>query len=95
MTWLVFILATLGTYRVARMLTQEDGPFDAFAQLRGRVGQRTWVGRGFHCVLCVSFWVAALVAVLLAATATILWRDVWLVWPGIAGAAVVVYQVVR
>jgi hypothetical protein len=95
MTWLTLLLAMLATYRVARMLTQEDGPFDAFAQLRGHAGQRTWVGRGIHCVLCVSFWVAAVVTVLLAATGMIAWREVWLVWPGVAGGAVVVYQVVR
>lgn len=95
MTWLTFVLASLATYRVARMVAQEDGAFDVFAWVRGRAGQRTWVGRGLHCVLCLSFWLALAVACVLAVQGTILWRDVWLVWLGLAGAAVVIYQVVR
>ena len=53
-------LSILAVYRVSRMLTQdgEDGPFDLLAKWREWIGQKTWIGRGFHCFYCVSFWAA-------------------------------------
>jgi hypothetical protein len=89
---LLFAAAVLGTYRVARLVTQEDGPFDAFAGLRARAGQGSWVGRGLHCALCASFWLALLAALLLLPWAD--WRELVLLWGGVAGGAVVVYKVV-
>jgi len=95
MTFLLLLMASFATYRVARMLAQEDGPFDVFARVRGRVNQRTWVGRGIACVWCLSFWVALVVACGLAWQGHLAWRDVWLVWLAIAGASAAIYQVVR
>ena len=37
-SWLLFILAVLAVYRIAFMLAREDGPFDVFAIIRGKVG---------------------------------------------------------
>lgn len=54
----IYPLALLGVYRVAHMITREDGPFDIFVQMREEIGQATWIGRGFHCTNCVSFWVS-------------------------------------
>jgi len=95
MTALVLLLASLGIYRLARMVTQEDGPFDAFTRWRQWVGQRTWVGRGFHCVACASFYVAGLAALYLALIGIIGWREVPLIWFGAAGGGLAIYQVVR
>lgn len=95
MTWLLLVMASFAVYRVARALAQEDGPFDAFTRMRARAGQRTWIGRGLHCIWCLSFWVALAVVCGLAAQGTIAWREVWLAWLGVAGAAVAIYQVVR
>lgn len=92
MSWVVLLLVAAGVYRVSRMLTQEDGPFDAFSRVRAWMGQGSWVGRGVHCYMCVSFWLAGLAAVLLVLSGRAAWADLWLVWPGIAGAAVVIYQ---
>lgn len=55
-TYFLFILLALAVYRVAHMVALEDGPADVFAKLRHRAGQRSWVGRGFHCPMCLSFW---------------------------------------
>lgn len=59
---LELIIAVLATYRLAHMMAFEDGPGDVFARWRGYVGQASWVGRGFHCILCLSFWLAWLFA---------------------------------
>ena len=49
-------MCALAVYRISNMIAQEDGAFDMFARLRTWVGQKSWIGRGIHCVLCVSFW---------------------------------------
>lgn len=57
---IALILAALATWRVAYMITTEEGPFSLFTTLRGALDpdQRTWLGRGLNCVFCVSFWAA-------------------------------------
>jgi hypothetical protein len=84
--WLAFILAVLATWRVAYMLAREDGPADIFSTIREKVGQSTWIGRGLHCVLCMSFWLALPAAII----AGLPWFIGWL---GVAGAIVVIYMV--
>ena len=84
MSWLAFFLAVLATWRVAYMLAREDGPFDVFANIRAKVGQETWFGRGLHCVLCMSFWIS-LPAAWLAGLPIILG------WLGIAGGVSVIF----
>jgi hypothetical protein len=85
----VFLLALLGVYRLSHMIAMEDGPFDMFAELRDAVGQRTWIGRGLHCVLCVSFWASLLGALglLPMGVATFV-----LVWLGLAGGCLVLHR---
>lgn len=58
----IAILA-LASFRLAHMLTLEDGPFDVFALIRGSLDplQRTWIGRGINCPLCVGFWASLFV----------------------------------
>lgn len=93
MTWLTLVLASLAVYRVARLATQEEGPWDIFARFRGWMGQSTWAGRGLHCIFCVSFWLAFVAAAMVVDP--VLWREYVLASLGIAGGAVVIYQVVR
>jgi hypothetical protein len=87
--WIFFIIASFAVYRVSRMLADEDGPFDLFARFRGVVDpdQRTWVGRGLACPLCIGVWVALIVAILLGVYGLYnpwLW-PLW--WFGLAGLA--------
>ena len=87
--WLRFLIAVLATYRLAYMLAREDGPFDLFSTWREKVGQSAWYGRGFHCVLCMSFWIAlpaALVAFGLSG---------FLAWFGVAGGVLVIFLVLE
>ncbi len=89
------VLAALATFRVSRMIALEEGPFSLFSKLRDRFTQRTWVGRGLACPMCLSFWVALVFAA-------------WWVWPAtfaniglfivaflaLSGAAVIIYRLV-
>lgn len=63
------VLASLANYKVSRMITsaEETGPFDLFAKFRAFVGEATWVGKGFHCIVCTSFWGALVCALLIGA----------------------------
>ena len=83
------VLATLAVYRAARLLAFEDGPFDVLAAVRARVGQRTWIGRGLHCPLCLGFWGAALAAWLIGPAD---WRAWLILWGGIAGAQTLLWK---
>lgn len=84
-------LAILATYRVSRMMALEDGPFDVFSWLRDKVSQRSWIGRGLACTLCLSFWLAWLSASLLPHLS---WSEYLLASLGIAGGVVVIHKVV-
>lgn len=87
------ILSILAAYRVARMLTLEDGPADLFRAARTSIDplQHTWVGRGITCPLCVGFWVS-LVIVIIARPASK--REFILTWLGVAGAQTAIQQVI-
>lgn len=87
--WIV--LATLATYRIARMIAMEDGPLDVFSLMRERVGQSSWIGRGWHCCLCLSFWLSWLLVLLLPLNSV---SEYILAALGIAGGVVVIHKVI-
>ena len=89
------LLAILATYRVAYLITSEDGPFEIATRVRSLFGQRTWVGRGFHCVLCVSFWLSLIPTILFVWLWWLAWPVAILTWLGIAGGVLVVAKVAR
>jgi len=55
--WARFVLSVLATWRVSHLLASEDGPWDAIARLRGRLGASV-LGRMMDCFGCTSLWVA-------------------------------------
>jgi len=81
---LTFLLAALATFRLAYLVSQEEGPWSLATRLRGALDpdQQTWLGRGLNCVFCVSFW-AAWPTLALAATS---WG--WWVVAGLALSSV-------
>lgn len=91
MDFLRLAVASLAVYRIAHMLAREDGPFDLFNLWREWIGQRNWIGRGFHCVLCISFWLS-----LLAMAWVMFCRNVFLdalmIWLSIAGLVLIFHQ---
>lgn len=91
----ILLFLSLASYRLGRLASQEDGPMDLASRWRQTVGQKTWIGRGFHCCLCCSFWIACLGALYLVGIKTIDWQAFPVVWFATAGGAAVIYQVVR
>ena len=82
---LSIILSIFATYRIAHMLATEEGAFSLFANIRERFDPRqdTWVGRGLNCALCIGFWTALVIALLIPFAT---WQEFLLNWLGIAGA---------
>lgn len=82
MTPLALIVLTLAAYRVTHMIVREEGPGGVFEKIRGKIdpNQKTWIGRGLNCPLCVSFWITGLFSLLTGAT--------WIEWLACAGAII-------
>lgn len=63
--WPRLALAVLAAWRLTHLLAAEDGPFELVLRLRRRLGTGVW-GQLMDCPYCVSLWVAAPLALLLA-----------------------------
>jgi hypothetical protein len=82
-----FLLATLATWRVSHLLSAEDGPADLVIRLRERAGAGQ-LGALMDCFYCLSIWVAAPLALTVAARR----RDLPIAWAAISGAACLLEQ---
>lgn len=62
------VLAILATTRLAKLISEEAGPWRLAERLRSwvaaRYGLDSWQFEGVSCPLCVSFWLAWGVALL-------------------------------
>lgn len=91
--WVRWILAALSCYRLAQLVTLDDGPGDVFAWLREKAGAYqygndgrpfTSIGRLMACPFCIGIW-AALPCAMMALQHNAA-SDVILAIFGIAGA---------
>ena len=90
--WVRWILAALSCYRLAQLVTLDDGPADVFLRLREIAGAYQYgddgrparsIGRLLACPFCVGMWLATPCAAL--ATWPSVWGDLVLAVFGIAG----------
>lgn len=73
MNFFYLLAASLATFRLALMISEETGPFRIFAKLRKAPKKDSSFREGISCPWCVSVWMSALVT-------TFIW---WLgVFPG-------------
>lgn len=79
------IVASLAVYRLSRMASDEEGPFEVFTKLRAAFPPTTWVGRGLACIMCLSVWVSLPAALLIDRT-----RTLPLTWMALSGATVII-----
>src|SRR5262245_50256892 len=77
-----FVLVSLAVWRVTHLLAEEDGPGDVVVRLRTRLGDSIG-GQAMDCFFCLSLWVAAPFAVLLAGD-VLTWGLMWLALSGAA-----------
>jgi hypothetical protein len=75
-----FVLVSLAVWRVTHLLAEEDGPGDVVVRLRARLGDSI-AGQAMDCFFCLSLWIAAPFAVLLASD-VLAWGLTWLALSG-------------
>lgn len=86
--WFCFCLAALAVWRVTHLLCAEDGPFDVCVRLRRALGE-SFLGRLLDCFYCLSVWIAAPAALLLARD----WPERLLWWLALSPAAILIERV--
>lgn len=55
---MLILLSILATYRLSYLLVYEDGPLNAFAQLRETAKAIPVLGDALQCIYCLSMWTA-------------------------------------
>ena len=83
--WFLFCVATLAVWRLTHLLQAEDGPYEVFVHLRGRVGEG-FVGKLLDCFYCLSLWIASPAAWLVGRG----WSEWLLLWLALSAAAIIV-----
>lgn len=84
--WFVFLIAALATYRLSRLLADEEGPWSMFSKLRDLTPEQSSWRRGVECIMCVSVWVALPIAVWIAPD----WQHIPLLWLALSAVTVVI-----
>ena len=78
------ICAAFAVYRLARLITQDEGPFSVFKRLREWAAVNSeGLADLVSCPFCLGVWFAAIVAALVMMPT--LAGDAALVWLGLAG----------
>ena len=88
MSFITFLIATLAVWRVTHLFSAEDGPLDIFLRFR-RLAGRSLFGQLLDCFYCLSLWVAAPAAWLLAT----LWIDRVFLWLALSGGAILLERI--
>lgn len=89
----LLIIAVFATFRIARMVAEEEGPAFAFKRLRDRFSDdKSSLAHGLRCPLCVGFWVSGVVTLYLVWVGAITPALFPLAWLAVAGAQVKVDQ---
>lgn len=83
-----FALASLATWRITHLFTEEDGPADVVVRLRARLGSGQ-LGSLMDCFYCLSVWVAAPLGLVVARRR----REAPLTWLALSGAACLLERV--
>jgi len=87
---LSLVLAVLATWRVTHLLTSEDGPGDIIFRVRQALGQ-SLTGKLIDCFNCLSFWIAAPMA-LFVTQQPLGWFMTWL---AVSGGACLLERIMR
>lgn len=89
MSYVLLITVALATFRLSRMVAEEDGPVDAFKRIRDRTSPwGNWISRGVRCQLCVGVWVSLFLSLYLVSVGLIDIRFAPIFWFASAGLAV-------
>lgn len=68
MTFIYYILSVFAIWRIAYMITKEDGPFNIFTNLQNflyKINIQFFI-KLTECFYCLSIWISAIFSVFLA-----------------------------
>jgi hypothetical protein len=85
-----FLLAALATWRLAFLLTREDGPGRIFARWREKLGVG-FFGQLFTCVKCTGMWVSIPFALFVRGN----WLDLVVIWLALSGVTALIDEWIR
>lgn len=89
LTWLEFAVASLATFRLSLLVTNEDGPAKLFARLRRIPKAKSSTHEWLTCLWCFSVTASALVCLCLWYTGVRQhWGDWLLTWWALSAAAI-------
>lgn len=77
------LVAILAVWRLTHLLSAEDGPGDVLVRFRRMMGSG-FFGQLLDCFYCLSLWIAAPLAWLLAAS----WVERAMLWLALSGGAI-------
>jgi hypothetical protein len=83
MNLVAILIGALATWRVTHLLHAEEGPGTVFENIRRRLRAASF-GGAVDCFLCLSLWIAAPVAAVIATD----WREGILLWPALSALAI-------
>jgi hypothetical protein len=94
MSWFLFVLAALATFRLAHLVSKERGPLAIFERIRkgmpgGRGSPKEWLS----CIFCFSLTSSALVCGILWTTGLKFeWQEWLLSWLGFSAITLIINQ---
>jgi len=83
-----FTLGILVTWRITHLFAIESGPGNIFANLRRAAGTGLFFEL-LSCFYCLSLWIAAPLAFVLAGG----WRHRLLLWPALSAGAILIERI--
>jgi hypothetical protein len=86
----VILVCALGLWRIAHLLSVEEGPFALSTRLRLMAGDG-FLSQALDCFYCMSLWLAIPLAAFIGAD----WTARLLLWPALSGAACLLEQATR
>lgn len=91
MTFLIWILTSLASFRLALMFSKEEGPGSIFKSIRQWSGLNATVRDGIECLLCESVWWAGLFTVYLGILGVIPWGLSPIFWLACSATACIIH----
>lgn len=85
--WFTFFICSLVVWRLAHLLSKEDGPFNIIYTIRKKAGAG-FFGSLLDCFYCTSVWIAFPLGLWLG----IFWWEKLLYWVALSGAACLLEQ---
>lgn len=90
--WYWLAISGLAAFRLALLVTKEDGPSFIFRKLRRLPPPKSATKEGLKCLWCGSVYSAALVVLMLAFRDQYVWLSYVLHWLAISSVAICINQ---